>query len=136
MVLHETKSGQIVYQADIPAVVAKFTGFMKSEEFKDFMKEGLKHLVSKLKSQNTLWLADTTTHKVQPKSDTDWVVSEWNPAAKAAGLTHVAFLLPNDTFAKASVNNYQSSAVKQGEIAIGMFPTYEQAAEWYQSAFK
>lgn len=137
MKIFETRNGKIIFDPATPAVVATFTDFMKSDEFREFLLVGLKHLLENTKKYgNVLWLADTSSHKIQPKSDTDWVVNEWNPRAQKGGVTHVAFVLPKDVFGQHSVTNYQQGAKKQGAINVGMFDSVESAKAWYQEDVK
>lgn len=135
MVLHKTNAGSITFDADTPAVIATFTNFMNSEQFQTFMKTGLIHLENKLKSnENVLWLADTSGHKIQPRSDTEWVATIWTPKAVRAGLTHIAFVMPKDVFAQLSIENYAKDATHQKGVTIKMFDDIEKAKHWYKKS--
>ena len=135
MVLYETNAGNLIFDAGTPAVIATFTNFMSSKQFQAFMKTGLTHLESKLKShKNVLWLADTSAHKIQHQSDTEWVATTWTPQAVKAGLTHIAFVIPENFFAHLSVQNYTESASSQKGVTIKMFGNIEKAKQWYMKS--
>ena len=139
MIIHQTTAGSLSFDESTPAIIATFTGFMKSEQFQEFMKVGLTHLEKYLKRhKNVLWLADTTSHKVQPKADTEWVATTWTPQAVRAGLTHIAFVIPKDAFAQLSVQNYTEKASndQQKEVTIQMFPDVESAKNWYSKSVR
>ena len=132
MVLHQAKGGEISYDEANQIVVARFFGFMNSENFRVFMLKGLEILQQKLaRHGNVMWLADTREHKVVQKKDTDWVAAEWTPKATKSGLTHIAFILPSDVFAQMSVENYQAVTVKT--VKIKNFGDANSARQWYRS---
>jgi hypothetical protein len=70
---------------------------------------------------------------VQPKQDTDWILETWNPQARKAGLTHIAFIMPEHTFTKASISKYKAGADKKGDVSIGVFTTIGLDYSWYMN---
>lgn len=136
MILFKQSYGSIEYDESVPAVIAHFEGFMKSEQFRDFLNKGLDYLLQKSNElgSEVLWLADTRNHAVQPNEDTQWVSEVWNPRAFKGGLRHVAFVMPEKIFAQASVDNYakHNDQNEVNKMQIKMFDSVEKAKAWFK----
>ncbi|UII27409.1 hypothetical protein LVD15_02965 [Fulvivirga maritima] len=135
MVLLEKSKGVLEYDESAPCVIGRFTGFMKSDEFRAFLLKGLEYCIQyKPEGKDIMWLADTRSHSVQQKEDTDWVATHWNPKALEAGVRYVAFIVPENVFGEMAVKNYMNQSTKYGgkTLHIGMFSTIDQAKEWFK----
>lgn len=133
MKLVDEKYGTLEYDSTVPCITATFKGFMSSEQFRDFLSKGLKHLIEKKKNhKKILWLADTSKHVVQPDKDTRWVAEEWNPKALKEGIQHVAFVLPDNVFGGMSIKKYAEAAEKKDEMIIQMFGDIQSAKNWFK----
>lgn len=132
--LLKTSSGSIEFDPSTSVIIARFTGYMKSDVFKNFLNQGLDFITEKKEnSRPILWLADTSAHKIQPESDTAWVAEDWNPRAFDAGLRHVAFILPESVFGKMSVDNYAkiNDTNDDSKMNIGFFDNEDKAKNWF-----
>ena len=139
MELLKKKNCVLEYDATTPCMIARFNGFMTSEEFRTLLNDGLKQSLARIKpGQEFLWLADTRNHSVQGKADTDWVGTDWTPRALKGGLRFVAFVLPKNAFGEMSVQNYinQAKKVNLNEMNIGMFDSEVKAKEWFMNMTK
>jgi hypothetical protein len=138
MKLLEEKFGSLEYDATVPAIIARFDGFMSSEQFRDFLNKGLDFLIQKKRNgEPILWLADTSKHVVQPDKDTKWVADDWNPRAIKAGIFHVAFVLPENVFGGMSVKKYVENTDKKGDsMVVQMFGNIDSAKSWFKSLAK
>jgi hypothetical protein len=138
MKLIEEKFGSLEYDATVPAIIARFDGFMSSEQFRDFLNKGLDFLIQKKQNgEPILWLADTSKHVVQPDKDTKWVADDWNPRAIKAGIYHVAFVLPENVFGGMSVKKYVENTDKKGDsMIVQMFGNIDSAKSWFRSLAK
>jgi hypothetical protein len=138
MKLLEEKFGSLEYDATVPAIIARFDGFMSSEQFRDFLNKGLDFLIQKKQNgEHILWLADTSKHVVQPDKDTKWVADDWNPRAIKAGIFHVAFVLPENVFGGMSVKKYVENTDKKGDnMIVQMFGNIDSAKSWFKSLAK
>jgi hypothetical protein len=138
MKLLEEKFGSLEYDATVPAIIARFDGFMSSEQFRDFLNKGLDFLIQKKQNgEAILWLADTSKHVVQPDKDTKWVADDWNPRAIKAGIFHVAFVLPENVFGGMSVKKYVENTDKKGDkMIVQMFGNIDSAKSWFKSLAK
>ncbi|HTJ53409.1 MAG TPA: hypothetical protein VL443_28335 [Cyclobacteriaceae bacterium] len=138
MKLLEEKFGSLEYDATVPAIIARFDGFMSSEQFRDFLNKGLDFLIQKKQNDEAiLWLADTSKHVVQPDKDTKWVADDWNPRAIKAGIYHVAFVLPENVFGGMSVKKYVENTDKKGDkMIVQMFGNIDSAKSWFKSLAK
>ena len=138
MKLLEEKFGSLEYDATVPAIIARFDGFMSSEQFRDFLNKGLDFLIQKKQNgEAILWLADTSKHVVQPDKDTKWVADDWNPRAIKAGIFHVAFVLPENVFGGMSVKKYVENTDKKGDsMVVQMFGNIDSAKSWFKTLAK
>ncbi|MBT33436.1 MAG: hypothetical protein CMO01_27555 [Thalassobius sp.] len=140
MKVFEIKNGIIEYDEATPCVIAKFTGFMPSEDFRVFLLQGLDFLVNEMNKtgKEILWLADTRSHSVQSAEDTKWVSQEWNPKAFKNGLRHVAFVLPEKIFGQMAINNYakENDQSKENQMKIKMFNSPLKAKNWFKEIKK
>lgn len=140
VIIHTQHNGSLEYNPSAPCVIGRFTGFMSSDEFRTFLMQGLDCCVKYRKGdEDFMWLADTSKHSIQPKEDTEWVATDWNPEAIKNGIMFVGFILPENVFGELSVKNYMNATKKsanKGELNIGMFGTESAAIEWFQSLTK
>jgi hypothetical protein len=134
MKLFEEKYGTLEYDSTVPCITATFSGFISSEQFRNFLNKGLDHLIEKKQLHpRILWLADTRKHVVQPDKDTKWVADEWNPRALKGGINHVAFVLPENVFGNASVKRYADNTLqKKDEMVVQMFGDIKSAKDWFR----
>ena len=135
MLLLEQKNGKLEYDETVPCVKGTFSGFMSSEDFRQFLNKGLEYCIKyKKEGKPFLWLADTRLHSVQSKADTNWVATDWTPIALQNGIQYVAFVLPENVFGELSVRNYVNEAKKTNadEMNIQMFNQEKTAVEWFK----
>lgn len=108
---------------------------MTSEQFRSFLDRGLDHFVEKKQNHGKLfWVADTRKHAVRPDEDIRWVSDDWNPRAIAAGIYHLAFVVPENIFGNIAVKKYAENTVKKGDsIDVQMFGGLQSAKDWCRS---
>lgn len=77
-------------------------------------------------------LGDDTDLPVVHAEDQKWIVEDWLPRAKEAGLKAVASSLSHTFFGKLSIASVQFKLAK--EIAIRAFPSIQLAHAWLRNA--
>ncbi|ALI99312.1 STAS/SEC14 domain-containing protein [Rufibacter tibetensis] len=119
-------------QVDIVSrvVLATFEGFLKYHEFKQIAENSLA-LVQETGYSKIL--VDTSKIKVIQKESQEWINNEWFPKAVNAGVTHMAFLIPQDYFGKVSVESTNKHMAQRGDIEIQYFTDEKSARRWLRS---
>ncbi|RNI23354.1 STAS/SEC14 domain-containing protein [Rufibacter latericius] len=119
-------------QVDIvtKVVLATFEGFLKYHEFKKIAEDSLALV---LETGYSKILVDTSKIKVIQKESQDWINNEWFPKAINAGVTHMAFLIPQDFFGKMSVESTNKHMAQRGDIEIQYFTDAKSARRWLRS---
>ena len=121
------KETNTYFSTELNAVVWEINGFVNTEKFKGFAMETLdllkKHSVKKQ-------LNNVQNMKVLTKDIQIWIDEVWFPKAKTVGLKHFAFVVPNDTFGKASMDTVNADAKVKYGINIEYFMNEESAKQW------
>lgn len=112
------------------AVLATFAGFLPFHEFKQIAEESLAFVLANGYSKI---LVDTSKIKVIQKESQEWINEEWFPKAIQAGVTHMAFLIPQDFFGKVSVEATNKQIAQRGDIEIQYFTEATEARRWLRS---
>jgi hypothetical protein len=121
------KETKIYFNEDIKAVVCEFNGFLKTEKFIEFGLETNNLLV---KHSAHKQLNNVQNMKVLTKEAHAWVDEVWYPKAKASGLKHFAFVVPNDVFGKASMDTANANIKEKYGINLEYFSNVEEAEKW------
>ncbi|WP_207436280.1 STAS/SEC14 domain-containing protein [Sabulibacter ruber] len=114
----------------LKAVVATYDGFLKHPEFREIAETSLALIQQ---SGYSKILVDTRQTRVIQQESQQWINQEWFPKAIKAGVTHMAFLTPEDFFGKVSVESTNKSAVQSGDIVINYFTNLDSARQWLQA---
>jgi hypothetical protein len=112
---------------NLRAVLATFEGFLKSPEFKQIAEHSL---VLVQETGFSKILVDTSRIKIIQQENQQWVNEEWFPRAVKAGVTHMAFLIPQDYFGKVSVESTNKRMCQRGDIDIQYFTDLKTARRW------
>ena len=122
--MNETKT---YFSNELKAVVWEINGFVTTEKFKEVGSEThnlrRKHFVQKQ-------LNNIQDMKVLTKDIQNWIDDVWFPTAKNNGLKYFAFVVPNDTFGKVSMDAVNKDAKEKYGIDIEYFSNEESAKQW------
>ncbi len=109
------------------AVKATFSNLINDDDFKQFAQQ----ILNKVKmTGNKKLLYDTRGLKVMAKEVQDWINEVWFPEANKLGITHMAFIIPENIFGKISMEQTNSQREKIGNINIEYFMGMTDAKEW------
>jgi hypothetical protein len=100
------------------SILCVFDNYIKEDEFKQFAKDILNKVQT---SGKTKLLYDTRGLKVMPQSIQDWINEVWFPEANKIGVSHMAFIVPDNIFGKVSMEQTNSQKDKIGNISIQYF---------------
>jgi hypothetical protein len=74
-------------------------------------------------------LYDLQNFPVSTQTNVQWVVNDLFPKMKAAGLTHISVVMPEDYYGRASAA-YLLGKVAEGGIVVRQFDAEAQASAW------
>ncbi|MBI9053024.1 MAG: STAS/SEC14 domain-containing protein [Bacteroidales bacterium] len=109
------------------SILCVFDNYIKEDEFKQFAKNILNKVQT---SGKTKLLYDTRGLKVMPQSIQDWINEVWFPEANKIGVSHMAFIVPDNIFGKVSMEQTNSQKDKIGNISIQYFNSQATAQKW------
>jgi hypothetical protein len=110
----------------VKAVHIEWQGWADSTEFMALNEAGLLALVE---HHGSRFLSDSRQMKVVKQSDQDWLSGDLFPRALAAGLRHVAVVIPTSALAAMNIDHI-AARVADDQLAIAHFATIETAAVW------
>ena len=109
------------------AVHAIFDNYIKEDDFKAFARQILDKVRTSGKKK---LLYDTRGLKVMSQGIQDWINEVWFPEANNLGVSHMAFIVPENIFGKISMEQTNSKKEKVGKINIDYFGNMSTAKDW------
>ena len=126
--------GMISVAPEVPSTIIEWTGFANSEQLRYLMNETLRQYISQTKQQKGAvgWIADMHGLGAVKSTDQQWLHTDWNPRAYAAGVRYMAFVEAESVFGKISVQQYATNVTRSDEYTfhIRHLPTMAAAKEW------
>ena len=126
--------GTIEVAPEVPSIVLRWTGFANSEQLRFMMEETLRQYISETKRQKgpVGWIADMQGLGAVKSVDQNWLLSDWNPRAYAAGVRYMAFVEAESVFGKISVKQYATNVMQSEHYTfhISQQPTLAAAKAW------
>ena len=109
------------------SILAVFDNYIKEEDFKKFATDILNKVRTSGKKK---LLYDTRGLKVMSQPIQEWINEIWFPEANSLGVSHMAFIVPENIFGKISMEQTNSNKEKIGNINIQYFGGMSPAQEW------
>jgi len=116
----------INWDDDCNCVCMEWKKFVKGRGYRDGLDKGLELAVSKSTAR---WLADLRMMNVVDIDDQAWSNEDWFPRAMAGGIMYMAIVVPEDEFAKMSVNSIMGK-VPESAIQVAYFEENGEAKQW------
>lgn len=111
-VLYTQPYGALLLAPEVPCLIVAWYGFANSEQFRELMDRGLAlYQAETQRTQPLGWLANTHGHSAIRSADQEWLATDWNRRAYAAGIRHVGFVVPESVIGQITVNTYSSNAL-------------------------
>lgn len=106
--------GSVLVDAHVPCVRTQFHGFANSTEFQRIMETGLAYFVEHPRpAQPWGWIGDVRHMGAIPQAVQDWLTTDWNPRAYAAGIREVGIVLSENVLGQMATQQYvQSTAAR------------------------
>ena len=119
---------RIFWDEQMQCVVGEWLGFAKGNDFRKPLVKGLE-LARNMRARK--WLADTRKLGVVTKDDLEWHEKELIPQFVQAGVRYVATVIPEDVFAKWSLEALkQAKELKESALIVNTFGTLDEAKAW------
>lgn len=135
--LYETQQVKFYIDESIPCLVNEWYGFIKSEQFREYILK----LVDLLKEHHSHYgqlnmLADTRELRILPPKDIEWVNQNINPLYMKNGANFEAFLVPKDKYGEMSVDRYIRQTTQYGDFIVQLFDSLDKAKAWLKSVYQ
>lgn len=130
MICFDSSFLTIHWEEDSKIVRAEWKDAAGGEPMKRGMWTGLE-AVKQLRANR--WLADTRNLGTMTPEDVKWVNDVWIPQVVAAGIRHMAFVMPKKVVVQLSVKSFMSR-IDDHELANAYFENLDEARAWLRSA--
>ena len=112
--------GSVLADAAVPCVITQFHGFANSVEFKRIMDTGLAYYIAHHRpGQPWGWIGDVRHMGVIPQAVQDWLTTDWNLRAFAAGIREVSIVLSENVLGQMATQQYvQNTQASQEQYGI------------------
>jgi len=137
MILLDHKTVKVEFNKSVPAVIWTPLEYITGDDFRKPLELALDYFVKQVKEfSNTGWICDSAQCKAVRPDDVIWVVQNINPAYAKAGGKKVAFVLPEDPFAKIALRLYiqYTRKAQRNSFEIKVFKTLNDSRLWIRGA--
>lgn len=100
--------------------------FVKGPGYRNGLDKGLELAIS---MNTTRWLADLRKMNVVDPDDQSWSNDNWFPRALKGGIENIAIIMPQDVFAKMSVDSIMEK-VPASMVKVRYFERLEMGQNW------
>ena len=123
--------GSVLADATVPCVIVQFHGFANAAEFKHVMETGLAYYTAHSSPEQPWgWVGDVRHMGAIPQAVQDWLTTDWNLRAFAAGIREISIVLAENVLGQMATQQYvQKTAARQDqyEIEPAYYPSLAQA---------
>jgi len=116
-----------IYNSDLDIVIWTISGFVNLNDFKEAANNT--HQLRK-KHNTSKQINDINNMKVLSNEIQEFIDKSYFPNAKSSGLKYFAFVVPENTFGKLSMENVNKGASEKYNMDIKYFNSQEKAIEW------
>ena len=116
-----------IYNSDLDIVIWTISGFVNLNDFKEAANNT--HQLRK-KHNTSKQINDINNMKVLSNEIQEFIDKSYFPDAKNSGLKYFAFVVPENTFGKLSMENVNKGASEKYNMDIKYFNSQEKAIEW------
>lgn len=122
-----SKNGKVIYDESLNTVHGTYKGFLDENEFKTIAETVVKAI---RENKTPTLIVDLTQFEVMKKENQEYIENEWFHKATEAGLKYCAFIVPESTFGKASMEKVNKEAKRSDNIYIQYFNNDQDAEKW------
>lgn len=131
--------GAVLFDSAVPCITTQWHSFANRQQFQQMMDEALECYLIKSRQNRPLgWLADTRRMSALTSDDQQWLNTDWNPRAYAAGIRHVCIVQPENVFGQIATTNYSTKTLASTAYQIQPVtqPTVVAAKRWLREALQ
>ncbi|TGD81554.1 hypothetical protein [Hymenobacter wooponensis] len=100
-------------------IIVRWHGFANSRNFRFLLNKALELYIGYAERYTNLaWLNDTRYFGAMLTTDQEWVNTDWNPRAYAAGIRQVNFLAPANVFGQIAIQQYAHNTSKRDDYKL------------------
>src|SRR4051812_19236487 len=107
-------------------IIAEWKGYASLSKMQVALEKGLELLQQK---KATKWLGDTSNLAPFGHDTSNWIVHDWIPRAKTAGLKSIAYVIPKSALTRMSLGN----GVPTTNMDSAFFDNQDAAKQWLLS---
>jgi len=107
-------------------IIAEWKGFASLPKMQAALEKGLELIREK---KATKWLGDTSNLAPFSHETSNWIVNDWIPRAKTAGLKSIAYVIPKSALTRMALGN----GVPTTNMDSAFFDNQEAAKAWLRS---
>jgi hypothetical protein len=107
-------------------IIAEWKGFASLAKMQFALEKGLELIQQK---KTTKWLGDTSNLAPFGQEASNWIIKDWIPRAKTAGLKYIAYVIPKSALTRMTLSN--GTAITLLESAF--FDSQDGAKAWLRS---
>jgi hypothetical protein len=130
--------GSLDFDASVPCIIATYTGFVLSEDFRSQCEEGLIQIRKKVAEHGKVaWITNLTNSDIFCDEDVNWVLEYWNTNAYAGGLVYYAVVVPENIFTTINLNEYMEAHRQcKNPLVLNLFQDVESALGWLREVMQ
>jgi hypothetical protein len=125
--------GSVLADARVPCVIVQFHGFANAAEFKNIMETGLAyHIAHSSLTQPWGWVGDVRHMGAIPQAVQDWLTTDWNVRAFAAGIREISIVVAENVLGQMATQQYVQKTTahqEQYEIEPAYYSSLAQAKQ-------
>ncbi|MFZ5893345.1 MAG: hypothetical protein ACOY0T_19955 [Myxococcota bacterium] len=125
---YENESAVLYFHPRVRIVHHQLRGFIRGEQFRTLLEEGLKLLQSRRASK---WLSDDRLNAPVTPADERWIKTDWTPRALAAGWKYWAIVLPENVLGQMNMRRWIEAHGQLG-VTAQSFSEPEAARRWLE----
>jgi hypothetical protein len=112
--------GSVLVDTRVPCVIVQFHGFANKMEFQHIMQTGLTYYAAHSTPERPWgWVGDVRHMSAIPKPVQDWLITDWNVRAFAAGIREVSVVQAENVLGELATQAYvRNTAARQGQYEI------------------
>jgi hypothetical protein len=119
ILLHSEAYGEVTLAPTTACLIVRWHGFANSRSFRFLLNKALElYELHVSRFANLAWLNDTLHFGAMLTVDQQWVNTDWNPRAYAAGIRQVHFLSPSNVFGQISVQQYTNNTARRADYHL------------------
>ncbi|TGE09808.1 hypothetical protein [Hymenobacter fodinae] len=117
--LHSESYGEITLSPGMTCLIVRWHGFANSRNFRFLLNKALElYRTYSVRYTSLAWLNDTRHFGALLTADQEWVNTNWNPRAWAAGIQQINFLAPATVFGQIAIQQYAHNTAQRADYRL------------------